>query len=125
MVNQKIRTHEYMGTDINAAFGHQSEFPPTEALARSMCAGIKAANPILVNNWSVRPDYAYLRLVLVQSSELSIYFGPHVANISTGYGWPYNLDDSEQAQMVTSAIVAIARFFRSPQIIFLPDDIEP
>ena len=113
-----------MGTDINAAFGHGSEFPPTETLARSMCAGIKPVSPIFQNNWSLS-DFSYLRLVRVHCSGLAIYFGPRAAIVSTGFSWPHTTADHREAQMVASAVSSIARFFRSPQVIFLPDDIEP
>ncbi len=114
-----------MGTDIDAAFGHQCEFPPTEELVRSMCSNIDPVGPVLTNDWTAKAGYIYLRLFLVQSSNLSIYFGPRTAFISSGYGWPYSASDQDLAKSVASAIISIARFFRSPQVIFFPDDIEP
>lgn len=120
-----VRFFLIMGTDINAAFGHSSSFPPTEELVRRMCAGIKPVPPILESDWSLRSDYSHLHLALVQSSNLSVYFGPRAAMISSGYGWPYDADDAEWAQMVATAAISIARFFESPHLIFLPDDIEP
>jgi len=114
-----------MGTDINAVFGHRSEFPPTETLVQQMCAGIKSAPPMLKNDWSLCSDYSYLRLVSVRATNLSVYFGPRAAIVSTGFGWPYTEEDQDRGRTVTSAVSSIARFFRSPLVIFLPDDIEP
>lgn len=90
-----------------------------------MCAGIKPVEPIFQNDWSVNPEYSFLRLVTVQASGLRIYFGPRAAMISTGYGWPYSEEDVNKREPVVSAVISIARFFGSPCAIFLPDDIEP
>jgi hypothetical protein len=116
-----------MGTDIDAAFGHTAEFPPTEALARSMCARIRRVSPLIHNDWRLNTDYHHgLGLFLIQDSDgLTVWLGQHAALISSGYGWPEPGEDADEKEFVTTAMRAVARYFRSPRLIFLPDDIEP
>ena len=116
-----------MGTDINGAFGHRITFPPTESLAQSMRVGIQPVSPIFQGDWSVDPnDYASSRrLISIHGYGLSVLFGPHAALIPSGYAWPGPMEHSNEQQLVIWAIRAVARFFRSPRVIFLPDDIEP
>jgi hypothetical protein len=104
-----------MGTDINGAFGHREPFPPTDALMDAMHQG-------LGGQWDVLRDYNPGRGLVYVRGEAGIYFGPHAAIASTGYGW---LEDGDGQRAALDTIRAVARFFRSPSVIFLPDDIEP
>jgi len=108
-----------MGTDINAAFGHRIPFPPTEALVQSMSKGLQPAG-MGGSGWYLPPHEPRL----ISGYEIIIHFGPRAALISTGYSWgpPSEIDAREP---VISSCREVARFFRSPIIIFLPDDIEP
>jgi len=92
-----------------------------------MCAGIQRVSPLIHNEWRLNTDYHHgLGLFLIQDSDgLSVWFGPHAALISSGYGWPEPSEDADEKEFVTSAMRAVARYFRSASIIFLPDDIEP
>jgi hypothetical protein len=112
-----------MGTDINGVLGHGIPFPPTDSVVQSMRTGIQPIEPIFRSDWSLRPDFASSRrLVCIQAYGLYVLFGPHAALIPSGYGW---LEDRDEQRAAVSAIRAIARFFGSPSVIFLPDDIEP
>jgi hypothetical protein len=112
-----------MGTDINGAFGHRIPFPPSESLAHTMRAGIHPTGPMFQSDWWFDPNNtASSRLIHIHGHGLSVYFGPHAAIISSGYGW---LEDRDEQRAAVAAIRAVARFFRSPSVIFLPDDIEP
>jgi len=102
-----------MGTDINGAFGHRIQFPPTDSV-------VEAMRQSLGGEWDVLRDYNPGRGLVYVRGEVGILFGPHAGIASTGYGW---LDHQSQAAVDT--IRAVARFFRSPSVIFLPDDIEP
>ena len=108
-----------MGTDINAAFGHKTPFPPTESLVQSMCQGLKPAG-MAGSGWYQPPQDKKL----ISGYEMIIHFGPRSSLITTGYGWgpPSAIRERER---VISSCREIARFFRSPLVIFLPDDIEP
>ena len=106
-----------MATDINVAFGHSIPFPPTESVAEKMCKGINLLDPRFANDWTLGRG-----LVCVQSS-LNVLFGPHAAIIPTGYRWPRPRQEPDEE--LISAVSAIARYFQSPRIIILPDDIEP
>ncbi len=116
-----------MGTDIDAAFGHTADFPPTESLVRSMCAGIKRVSPLIHNAWRLNTEYHHgLGLFYIHDPDgLTLWLGPHAALISSGFGWPESGEEADEKEFVTSAMRAVARFFRSDRIIFLPDDIEP
>ncbi len=112
-----------MGTDINGAFGHSISFPPPESLAHSMRAGIQPTGPMFESDLRFDPNNtASSRLIHISGHGLSVYFGPHAAIISSGYGW---LEDRDEQRAAVEAIRAVARFFRSSGVIFLPDDIEP
>jgi hypothetical protein len=111
-----------MGTDINGAFGHRIEFPPTESLAQAMRAGIRPTGPMFESDWRFDTSSASSRLVHFSGHGVSVYFGPHAGIVSTGYGW---LEDRDDQRAAVEAVRAVARFFRSPSVIFLPDDIEP
>ncbi|MES2570768.1 MAG: hypothetical protein V4710_12045, partial [Verrucomicrobiota bacterium] len=43
----------------------------------------------------------------------------------SGVSWLLASEDTEYRRPVTSAIAAVARFFRSPGLLYLPDDLEP
>lgn len=112
-----------MGTDINAAFGHQVPFPPTESVLEEMRKGIHPCEPYIGGGWDLLPDYnPGCGLVYVRGGPC-VSFGPHAAIIGTGESWPGPTRDPDEA--LISALCAIARYFRSPYVIFLPDDIEP
>lgn len=111
-----------MGTDINGAFGHRITFPPSESLAHDMRAGIQPTGPMFQSDWRFDPSSASSRLVHFSGHGVSLYFGPHAGIISTGYGW---LEDRDDQRAAVDVIRAVAQFFRSPSVIFLPDDIEP
>jgi len=104
-----------MGTDINGAFGHRIQFPPTDSI-------LEAMRESLGGGWDLLPDYNPGCGLVYVRGEVGISFGPHAAIVSTGYGW---LDDRENQRAAIDTIRAVARFFRSPGVIFLPDDIEP
>ena len=104
-----------MGTDINGAFGHREPFPPTDAL-------MDALRKDLGGDWNVHREYKPGRGLVYVRGEVGIYFGPHAAIASTGYGW---LEDGAGRLAALDMIREVARFFRSPSVIFLPDDIEP
>src|SRR4029077_7589834 len=107
--------HPRMGRDINGAFGHREPFPPTDALMEVMRQG-------LGGEWDVLRDYNPGRGLVYVRGEVGMYFGPHAGIASTGYGWLEHRDDQRAA---VDTIRAVARFFRSPGVIFLPEDIEP
>ncbi len=104
-----------MGTDINGAFGHREPFPPTDALTQAM-------RQELGGEWEVYRDYNPGRGLVYVRGEVGILFGPRAGIASTGYGW---LEDGDGPRAALDTIRAVARFFRSPSVIFLPDDIEP
>ena len=91
-----------------------------------MCAGIQPVDPIFRSDWSLIPDFdSSRRLVCIQAHGLYVLFGPHVAVIPSGWAWPEPTDRSNKRHAVLSSIRAVARFFQSPSVIFLPDDIKP
>src|SRR6185503_5874025 len=104
-----------MGTDINGAFGHRIQFPPTDSV-------VEAMRESLGGEWDVLREYNPGRGLVYVRGEVGISFGPHAGIASTGYGW---LDDRDDQRAAIDTIRAVARFFRSPSVIFLPDDIEP
>jgi hypothetical protein len=104
-----------MGTDINGIFGHREPLPPTDSVVKSMRKG-------LGGEWDLPGDYNPGSGLVYVHGKVSIAFGPHAGIVSTGYGW---LEDRDDQGAAVDAIRAIARFFRSPGVIFLPDDIEP
>ena len=110
-----VRPCHRMGTDINGAFGHREPFPPTDALMEAMRQG-------LGGEWEVVRDYNPGRGLVYVCGEVGIHFGPHAGIASTGYGW---LEDRDDQRAAVDTIRAVARFFGSPGVIFLPDDIEP
>ena len=116
--------YESMGSDIIGVFGHKIPFPPPESLAQSMRDGIQPVSPIIHNEWLLDSDFTSTRLIRIHD-DLSVYFGPHSGFISTGREWPGPKEDIGEKQMVISAVRAVASFFRSPSVIFLPDDNEP
>jgi hypothetical protein len=111
-----------MGTDINGVFGHGIPFRPTESLAEAMRAGIRPTGPMFESDWWLEPGSSSSGLIHINGHGVSVYFGPHAAIVSSGYGW---LEDRDEQRATIDVIRAVARFFRSPSIIFLPDDIEP
>lgn len=76
----------------------------------------------LGGEWDVLRDYNPGRGLVYVRGEVGIYFGPHAGIASTGYGW---LEDRDDQRAAVDTIRAVARFFRSPSVIFLPDDMEP
>ena len=76
----------------------------------------------LGGDWDVLRDYNPGGGLVYERGEVGIYFGPHAGIASTGYGW---LEDHDGQRAAVETVRAVARFFRSPSIIFLPDDIEP
>jgi len=76
----------------------------------------------LGGEWVVLRDYNPGRGLVYVRGEIGIYFGPHAGISSTGYGW---LEHGDNQRAAVDTIRAVARFFRSPGLIFLPDDIEP
>jgi hypothetical protein len=111
-----------MGTDINGVFGHRISRSPTHSLEQDIRAGFDT----VWSGWWWDPNNdESSRLIRVCYDDLSVYFGSQAALISTGYGWPGPTDNANKRQTVISAIRAVARLFRSPSVIFLPDDIEP
>src|SRR5258708_3572665 len=114
-----------MGSDINVAFGHQVPFPPTESIVEGMRMGIHPVSPIFGGEWDLLPDYnPGCRLVYVRGG-LGLCFGPRAAIIGTGESWPGPSEHADEKKTLISAVCAIARYFRSPRVIFFPDDIEP
>jgi hypothetical protein len=114
-----------MGTDINAVFGHQAPFPPTESVVEGMREGIHTVSPILGSDWKLLPDYnPGFGLVYIRGG-LGISFGPHAAIVGTGNPWPSPTERPDEKQTLISAVCSIAGYFRSPRVIFLPDDMEP
>jgi hypothetical protein len=111
-----------MGTDITGAFGHQIPFPPTESLAQAMRAGIRPTGTMFESNWWFDSSSAASRLVHFSGHGVSVYFGAHAGIVSTGYGW---LEDRDEQKAAVDVVRAVARFFGSPSVIFLPNDIEP
>src|SRR5215472_7805473 len=99
-----------MGTDINGAFGHRELFPPMDALMQAMRHG-------LGGEWEVLRHHNPGRGLVYVRGEVDIYFGPYAGIASTGYGW---LEDGEGQRVAVDTIRAVARFFRSPSVIFLP-----
>jgi hypothetical protein len=104
-----------MGTDINGAFGHRIQFPPTDSV-------VEAMRESLGGEWDLLRDYNPGCGLVYVRGEVGISFGPHAGIASTGYGW---LEDRDDQRAALDKIRAVARFFRSPSVIFLPDDIEP
>ncbi len=104
-----------MGTDINGAFGYREPFPPTDALMEAMRKG-------LGGEWDVLRDYNPGSGLVYVRGQVGISFGPHAGIASTGYGW---LEDRDDRRAALDTIRAVARFFRSASVVFLPDDIEP
>jgi hypothetical protein len=114
-----------MGTDINAVFGHNVPFPPTESVVDGMRKGIQPSEPYIRGEWDILPDYnPGCGLVYVRGGP-GISFGPHAAIIGTGERWPRVGEQSDEMHTLITAICTIAKYFRSPRVIFLPDDIEP
>lgn len=103
-----------MGTDINGIFGHREQFPPTDSVLKALRKGLGREWDLI--NYNPGCGLVYVR------GEPGISFGPHAAIVSTGYGW---LDNRNEQRAAVDAIREVARFFRSPGVIFLPDDIEP
>lgn len=90
-----------------------------------MRKGIQPFDPILGSDWELLPDYnPGCGLVYVRGG-LGISFGPHAAIIGTGERWPRPREHPDQKQTLINAVCRIGRYFRSPSVIFLPDDIEP
>lgn len=108
----------FMGTDINAVFGHREPFPPTESVVEAMRNGIGG-------EWDLLLDYDPGCGLVYVRGEHGISFGPRAAIIGTGERWPRPSEHPDEKQWLISALCAIARYFRSPCLIFLPDDIEP
>ena len=104
-----------MGTDIEGAFGHRIQFPPTDSVMEAMRKSIGG-------EWDLLPDYDPGRGLVYVRGAVGILFGPHAAIASSGYGW---LEDGDDQRAALDMIRAIARFFGSTGVIFLPDDIEP
>lgn len=91
-----------------------------------MSEGIERINHLVEKDWSLDAEcWDGSGLIRITNRQLSVWFGPRAALITSGYGWPKDCDDMDDKQMVVDAIGAVARFFRSPRIIFLPDDIDP
>src|SRR5215469_11233645 len=107
-----------MGTDINGIFGHREPFPPTESVVEAMRKGIGG-------EWDLLRDYNPGCGLVYVRGEHSISFGHHAAIIGTGERWPRPSEHPDEKQWLISAVCAIARYFRSPCVIFLPDDMEP
>ena len=107
-----------MGSDINAVFGHRESFPPTEAVVETIRAGMGG-------NWKLMAESDSCGGTVLVSGEFGIYFGPHAAIACSGEGWPLGPEVDEIRREVICALRSLARIFRSPSVIFLPDDIEP
>src|SRR5712672_2149113 len=104
----------FMGTDINAVFGHEAPFPPTELVVEGMRKGIHPVSPIFGGGWDLLPNYnPGCGLVYVRGG-LGISFGPHAAIIGTGERWPRPSEHPDEKKTLISAVCAIARYFRSP-----------
>jgi len=114
-----------MGTDINAAFGHRVPFPPTESVVEGMRKGIHPVSPYLGREWRLIPNYNIGYGLAYVTEGLGVYFGPHSAIISTGYRWPRPEEDVNEKESLITAICAIAGYFESPRVIFLPSSTEP
>jgi len=93
---------------------------------QSIRAGMEKISPTCWSDWWWAPDnYVSSRLIHLGYHHISVRFGPHAALISTGYGWPGPTDRPDKSESVISAMRAAARYFRSPRLIFLSDEIEP
>ncbi len=91
-----------------------------------MSEGIERINHLVEKDWALDAEWwDGSGLLRITNRQLSVWFGPRAALITSGYGWPKDRDDMNDKQMVVDAICAVARFFRSPRVIFLPDDIDP
>jgi hypothetical protein len=116
-----------MGTDIDGIFGHQLRFPPVADLPMQMQAKILHDSPFIYPEWSWDKRYANEPLLRCIDNHhgFIVWIGKHAGTISTGTGWDQVADDMELKDEVNSAVFAIARFFNSPEVVFLPDDVEP
>jgi len=114
-----------MGTDMTAAFGHQVPFSATESIVEGMRKGIHPVGLISGREWDLLPDHKPGCGLVYVRGELRLYFGPHAALIGTGERWPRPSEHPDEKKALVSAVRAVARHFRSPRVIFLPDDIEP
>ena len=83
---------------------------------------MEAMRQSLGGEWDVLRDYNPGPGLVYVRGEVGICFGPRAGIASTGYGW---LEQGDGQRAAVDAIRAVARFFRSPVVIFLPDDIEP
>src|SRR5690242_17780207 len=115
-----------MGTDINGVFGHQIMVSAKESLADCIRAGMEKISPTCWSDFWWAPDNSdSSRLIDVGYGDFPVKLGPRAAYIVSGYSWPGPMDSPDKRQSVVSAMRAVARYFRSPHLIFLPDDIEP
>jgi len=116
-----------MGTDITGAIAHQLDFPPPASLLLEMASGIERVSPYIEAEWKWLPEYDNERdfRAINNSGGPTVWIGRRAALIVTGVGWDQAAEDSELREQITAAILAIARFFKSPCAVLLPDDIEP
>lgn len=115
-----------MGTDIVGLIGNTSKFPPSESLIQRLREDTAGKNQLIKGDW--RLDYSYQTDSLsriTDSLQLSIIIGHRAALILSNIDWMMAAYDPGALESVIPALTEIARFFGSPFVVLLPDDIKP
>jgi hypothetical protein len=114
-----------MGTDINVLIGHELKMPLAVDLPRQIQSSFRSKNCFLGTNWDWKlVDNSDFR-VLRSEDGPSVWLGKRAAFISTGIGWCQLAIDEDASTKFIAAMIEIARFFNSPKMAVLPDDLEP
>jgi hypothetical protein len=117
-----------MGTDINAAIANGLGFPPPPLLPELIAPAVERSSPFIRAQWawneerSQKPTHWTVENV---NGGPTVHIARDVALILTGIGWDDAANDRVLCDDIKSAILAIARFFKSPSAILMPDDVEP
>src|SRR5881227_1203336 len=111
-----------MGTDINVVLSHKARFHPPPKLPKVMQEKIPHTIPFIHPKWSWEKEYnneKYFRCV-INDRGYGVWLGKKMGMISTGIGWDQVAVNMELKNKVTTAVLAIGRFFESAEVIFLP-----
>lgn len=116
-----------MGTEIHGIIKHLLAIPPQQTLPAELSVAMKSKNPFLQGPWSWNIDALKngTGLGLMRDGYTEISLGSKAAVLATGVGWFDAVREKRLRRNLLLAIFELARFFKSPSVILLPDDQDP
>jgi hypothetical protein len=116
-----------MSTYIYGIMSHQLTYPPPETLPDELNVAIKARGRFSSKPWSWSVDAIRENTGrwLLRDGYAEIRIGAKAAILVTGIAWRSAARDKKLRRYLLSIVFELARFFKSPSVILLPDDVDP